>query len=93
MADNNLQNENTPQRVVIINQAPSSAVGICALIFAIISIFFFAIVFVPLAILLSIIAILRKQFTWGICAFIIACVSAILSPTVWAALLGIAASR
>ena len=90
MTNNDFQNENTPQRVMIVNQSPSSAVGICALIFAIISIFFFAIVFVPLAIILSIIAILKKQFTWGICALIVACASALLSPTVWGALLGMA---
>jgi hypothetical protein len=81
-----LPNEATSSTVVVVNQPASAAIGICALIFSIISLFFFAIIFIPLSLILSIIAIIKKQFVWGICAIIVAIVSAWLSPTVWLAL-------
>jgi hypothetical protein len=79
-------NPGNPQQVIIVNQA-SSAIGICALIFGIISIFFLAIVFVPLSLILSAIALIKKQYVWGICAIIVALFSAFLSPTIWGFLL------
>ena len=79
----NLPNEKTGNTVVVINQA-SSAVGICALVMAILSIFFLAIPFVPLSLILSIIAIVKKQYAWGICALVTALISAALSPSIWA---------
>lgn len=85
MADNSA-NGNSGNTVVVVNQPASSAIGICALVFAIISVFFLAIVFVPISLILSIIALIKKQFVWAICAIIVAIVSAWLSPTIWFAL-------
>ena len=89
--------ENTPEEktgntVVVVQQAPSSAVGICALVFAVLGIFLFAIVFVPLSLILSIIAIVKKQYGWGICALILNLIAVFTSPTILL-LLGIAAMR
>ena len=74
--------EKTGNTVVVVQQAPSSAVGICALVFAILGIFIFAIIFVPLSLILSIIAIMKKQYGWGICALILALIAAFTSPTI-----------
>jgi hypothetical protein len=82
----NLPNGNTGNAggtVVVVNQQKSAAIGICALIFAILGLFFFAIIFVPLSLILAVIAILKRQFVWGICAIIIAGIAAWLSPTIW----------
>ncbi|MDR1742067.1 MAG: hypothetical protein LBR38_09560 [Synergistaceae bacterium] len=62
----------------------SQAIGICALVFAIISLFIAAIVFVPLAIILGVIGIVKKQYAWAISALVVAIVSALMSPTLWA---------
>jgi hypothetical protein len=83
----NLSNDGKTAAPVVVIQQPSAAIGICALIFAIISIFFLAIVFVPLSLILSIVAIIKKQYVWGVCAIIVALVSALLSPTIWPLLL------
>jgi hypothetical protein len=45
--------------------------------------------FVPLAIIFAIIALVKKQFAWGIAALIIAIISAWMSPSIWALLAGI----
>jgi len=88
----NLPNEKTGNTVVVVQQASSSAVGICALIFGIIGFFFLAIVFVPLSLLFSIIAIIKKQYAWGISAIIIAAIALMTSPTLLL-MLGLAAAR
>ena len=78
MSENEEKVNNT---TVIVQQAPSAAMGICALVFSIISIFFLAILFVPLAIIFGIIAIVKKQLAMGISAIIICMISAWLSPS------------
>jgi hypothetical protein len=90
--DFDMANNEMGNMVVVVKQSESAAIGICALIFSIISIFFLAIVFIPLSLIFAIIAIIKKQFVWGIAAIMVACVSAFFSPTLWVAL-GIAASR
>jgi len=82
----NLPNDKTEKTVVIVNPTTSLAVGICALIFAILGLFFFSIVFVPLSLILSVIAIIKKQLAWGISAIVIAGIAAWTSPTIWIAL-------
>ncbi|MGO9534062.1 MAG: hypothetical protein ACLP3B_23170 [Syntrophobacteraceae bacterium] len=59
----------------VMNQTKNSSVaGIATFIFGLISIFFLAPIFVPLAVLMGIIALLSGQFAWGciglLCAFI-----------------------
>jgi hypothetical protein len=78
----NLTNSNK-ETIVVVQQPPSAAIGICALIFAIISIFFLALFFVPLSLILSIVAIVKKQYVWAVCAIIVAIISAFMSPTLW----------
>ena len=80
MAENVL-NEKTGNTVVVVNQKASSAIGICALIFAILGFFFLAILFVPLSLIMSAIALFKKQYAWGISALIIALIAAMTSPT------------
>ena len=81
----NYSNTNSENKVIVVQQA-SSPIGICAVIFAVLGLFFFAILFVPVALILSIIAICKGQYTWGFCAIIITIIAVLLSPTMWFAL-------
>jgi len=81
----NLPNDKAEKTVIIVNNT-SSAVGICALIFAILGLFFLAILFVPISLILSVIAIVKKQYAWGISALIVALIAAWSSPAIWIAL-------
>ena len=70
---------------VIVQQGGGGmAAGICALVFSIVSLLFFALLFVPLSIICSIIAIIKKQYILGIVSIIICGVSFMLSPTLLA---------
>lgn len=80
------------QQVVVVQQGSSMAVGICALVFAILSLFFFAIVFVPLSLVCSVIAIMKKQLALGICSIIVCGISFVISPSLLA-LFGILSLR
>jgi len=62
----------------------SNAVGICALIFSILAIFLFTLVFMPIGLILAIIAMVKKQYVFGICALIACIIAVCTSPVVWA---------
>lgn len=61
----------------------SNAVGICALVFSILGLFFLTILFVPIAIVLSTIALVKKQYVWGVSALIICIIAIYTSPMFW----------
>jgi hypothetical protein len=65
---------------VIIKNYTSNAAGIASFVCGFISIFFLAPIFVPLAILLAVIAIATRQFVWGIVGLVCAFVGFITSP-------------
>lgn len=69
---------------VIVVQQGGMAAGICALVFGILSLFFFAILFVPLSLICSIIAITKKQYTLGVCSIIVCALSFMFSPSLLA---------
>ena len=91
----NSPNDNNKQTVVIVNKVSGSGVGICALIFAIVGLFFLSLLFVPLSLIFSIIAIIKKQIVWGISAIIVSIIALWTSPTFWIVLagFGLAAGR
>ena len=77
------------QKVIVVQN--SNLVGILAIVFAILGIFFLAIVFVPLAILLAIFATYKAVKKAGslivaIIAWILIIVAIATSPTLWAIL-------
>lgn len=74
--------EETNVTVTFINPG-NNTVGICAFIFSIISLFLFTIVFMPIALILAIIALIKKQYAWGVCALIVCIIAACISPTIW----------
>ena len=76
-------------QTVIVVQGQSSALGICSIICSVISIFFIALLFAPLGILLGIIAVTKKQTAFGIVGIIIAVVSLLMSPSFHLLLIGI----
>lgn len=61
----------------------SNAVGVCALVFSILSFFFLTILFAPVAIVLTAIALVKRQYVWGISALIICIIAIYTSPTFW----------
>lgn len=82
------------QKIIVVQN--SNLVGILAIVFAILGIFFLAIVFVPLAILLAIFATYKAVKKAGslivaIIAWILIVVAIATSPTLWA-ILGISSA-
>lgn len=74
-------NNNCEETGTSMSCAQSNAVGICALVFSILGFFFLAILFIPVAIVLSAIALIKKQHVWGICALIICIIAICTSPS------------
>lgn len=65
---------------VIVKNYTSSATGIASFIFGLISIFWLAPLFVPLAVLMGIIAIISRQFAWGLIGLLCAFIGFLMSP-------------
>lgn len=78
MAQENEKTEHVTK--IIVQNNMSNALGIASFIFGLISIFFLAPVFVPLALLLGIIAIIKKQLAWGIIGIICGIIGFVTSP-------------
>ena len=78
MAQENEKTEHVTK--IIVQNNMSNALGIASFIFGLISIFFLAPVFVPLALLLGIIAIIKKQLAWGIFGIICSIIGFATSP-------------
>lgn len=71
------QEDRTEIRVVLIN-LKSEAIGICAFIFGILSMYKLTILLMPISLVLAAMAWTKNQRVWAICA-IIACVIAFLT--------------
>lgn len=65
---------------VILQNNTSNALGIAAFIFGVISIFVLSPIFVPLAVILGTIAIIKKQLVWGIVGLVCAALGFLTSP-------------
>lgn len=81
-----MENQNQPNMIVV-NQS-SNIAGILAIVFAIIGIFFFAMIFVPLAVLTAIFATYsaikgKSSLIVAIIAWILIAVAFATSPTLW----------
>jgi len=72
------------------NRTVSKPEGLASFILGIISIFYMAPVFVPLAIITGIVALFKRQFLWGVLGLICAFIGFMTSPILLAAL-GLAA--
>ncbi|MDO4787495.1 MAG: hypothetical protein Q4A13_11190 [Fretibacterium sp.] len=79
--------EEKGQNVVVV-QGQSNALGISSVICSIVSIFFLALLFAPLGLLLGGIAVAKKQTALGIVGILIAVVSLLMSPSFQLLLLG-----
>lgn len=79
--------EEKGQNVVVV-QSQSNALGISSVICSIVSIFFLALLFAPLGLLLGGIAVAKKQTALGIVGILIAVVSLLMSPSFQLLLLG-----
>jgi len=77
---NDLNNTGQQSTTVIIKHDASNALGIASFIFGLISIFILSPIFVPLAIILGIIAVIKKQLAWGITGLVCAGIGFITSP-------------
>lgn len=75
------ENEKTEHVMkIVVQNNMSNTLGIASFIFGLISIFFLAPVFVPLALLFGIIAIIKKQLAWGIIGIICSIIGFVTSP-------------
>jgi len=80
-------NENQ-QTIVVVNNT-SNSLGIASTVFGLISIFILSPIFVPLALLLGIIGIIKKQILWSIVGIIFAIIGFFTSPVLMS-MLGLA---
>lgn len=78
--DNNNNNSTQSVTTVIIKRDTGNALGIAAFVFGVLSIFFLAPVFVPPALLLGIIAVIKKQLVWGTLGLVCALIGFLTSP-------------
>lgn len=69
----------------------SNSLGITSTVFGFISIFIFSPIFVPLALLLGIIAVIKKQMLWGAIGIVFAIIGFVTSPVLMT-MLGLAGS-
>lgn len=76
----NNNDEGTSKQMTYIK---SNAVGICALVFSILSFVIIPVLYVPIAIVLAIIALVKKQHVWGISAIVISIIVIFTSPAFW----------
>lgn len=65
---------------IIIKNYTSNAAGLASFIFGLISIFWLAPLFVPLAVLMGIIAIISRQFAWAVIGLLYAFIGFLTSP-------------
>lgn len=65
---------------VMVQNNSSNAAGIASFVFGLISIFMLAPLFVPLAVLLGVIAVIKKQLVWGILGLVCALLGFLTSP-------------
>lgn len=69
-----------PPVTVVVKRDNANALGIAAFVFGLISIFTLAPIFVPLAIIVGTIAIIKKQLAWGIIGLVCALIGFLTSP-------------
>lgn len=81
MSDKSQKSNNKEEtKTIIIQNNTSNALGIASFVFGLISIFALAPVFVPLAIIFAILAIIKKQIAWGVTGIICSLIGFATSP-------------
>ncbi len=86
MADDD---KSVPTTTVIIKRDSGNALGIASFVFGVIGIFVLSPVFVPLAVLLGIIAVIKKQLVWGILGLVCAVIGFVTSPILMGMIAGL----
>lgn len=77
---NDLEKSAGTTTTVILQNNTSNSLGIASFIFGLISIFFLSPVFVPIALILGVIAAIKKQLVWGILGLVCALIGFMTSP-------------
>jgi hypothetical protein len=72
MSDEETVDFQQPTTVIIKKRENGNALGIASFVFGVISIFVPAIVVVLIAVILGVIAVIKKQWTWGILGLVCA---------------------
>jgi len=67
-------------QTIIIRNETANAIGIAAFILGLLSIFIFSPIFVPIASILGVIAVVKKQLLWGILGLVCAIIGFVTSP-------------
>ena len=89
MSDENSSAQTATATTVIVKHDASNALGIASFVFGLISIFILSPIFVPLALILGIVAVLKKQILWGGLGLVCALAGFVTSP-ILLGILGIA---
>ena len=71
-------------RIIIQEKRIGSGAGLGSIICGILGIFFYGIVFVPLGLIMGVVAIAKGQVAFGIIGIVLAVIGFFTSPTIWA---------
>ena len=74
------ENQKDSNQTIIMQQGASNAIGIVSFIFGLISVFILSPLFVPLALILGTIGIVKKQMLWSIMSIVLAIIGFATSP-------------
>jgi len=75
------ETSNIPQTsTVILKNETGNAIGIASFVLGLVSIFILSPIFVPIAIILGVIAVIKKQLVWGILGLVCALIGFVTSP-------------
>ena len=77
---NDLEKSIGTTTTVILQNDTNNSLGIASFIFGLISIFFLSPIFVPLALIFGVIAVIKKQLPWGYVGLICALIGFMTSP-------------
>jgi hypothetical protein len=89
---NDLEKAPGTTTTIILQNDTSNSLGIASFIFGLISIFFLSPVFVPIALIFGVIAVVKNQLAWGITGLICALIGFMTSP-ILLAIFGLASLR
>ncbi len=74
------ENQKDSNQTIIMQKSASNAIGIVSFIFGLISVFILSPLFVPLALILGTIGIVKKQMLWSIMGIVLAIIGFATSP-------------
>lgn len=75
-----MSSDNQQQTLVVLDQRKGNGVGIACFVFGLLSIFFLSPIFVPIALVLGVIGLIKGQALWSILGLIMSLIGFFTSP-------------